>query len=277
MSEKSEETVRTFYFPKNSILVSKNLHLFLLDYYRVIDMFFFTVHLAHRVDEAGLTASKALLPLARDDIERDKYQSVIDSPERAVKKLNEFSILNSKNLTVNVVDSFLWFISATIQSAMKKRPEMAKSGESVKVEEIFEFANRKDLINYLIDKKVNSLSYGGMLKIEKFILDTMGVEVFEDQSSRELMKIFVEIRNIQTHNRGIVNHLFLSRTTQHEKFGFSEGKRAQLDFDELVTFTRVCVEAAINLDENLCSKFGIERRRYSTWLKKPGVGPAPIN
>lgn len=267
MSSDAKEMNSAFYFPPQSTLSSRNLYLFLLDYYKVVDLFFFTIHLAHRADNVSLTASKALISVAKNEEERQRLQANIDNPDQAAKKLNEFGTLNSRNLTVNTVDAFLWFISATIQCAMKKRPEMVKSGESVKIEDIFEFSNKRELIDYLIDRKVNSLSYGGMSRIERFISDSMGVAMFPDDDARELMQIFVEVRNIQVHNRGIVNRVFLGRVTQHQRFHFSEGKRAHLDFDELFDLTRVCVQTAIDLDTKICKKFGIKRKRYSTWRK----------
>ena len=263
----SNEATDSFYLPPPTTLASRSLYLFLSDYYKIIDLFYFTLHLAHNADRAALTASKALISVAKNEEERQRYQDIIDHPERAVKKLNQFGALNSRNLTVTTVDAFLWFISATIQGAMKKRPEMIKSGESVKIEDIFEFSNKRELINYLIDKKVNSLSYGGMSKIEKFISNSMGISMFSDHDARQLMQIFVEVRNIHVHNRGFVNQVFLSRAMQHEKFQFVEGKRAQLDFDELVYLTRVCVQTAIDLDGQICKKFSIKQKRYSTWLK----------
>ncbi|WP_430436209.1 hypothetical protein [Oceanibaculum nanhaiense] len=267
MSNEATEGNSGFYFPPHSTLTSRNLYLFLLDYYKILDLFFFTIRLAHNADNAALNASKALISITKDEKERQRYQKTIDNPDRAVKKLNDFSGLNSKNLTVNTVDAFLWFVSATIQGAMKKRPEMVKSGESVRIEDIFEFSNKRELINYLIDRKVNSLSYGGMSKIEKFISESMGITMFPDEDARELMQIFVEVRNIHVHNRGFVNRVFLSRATLHEKFKFIEGKKAHLGFDELVRLTQVCVQTAIDLDIKVCKKFGIERKRYSTWRK----------
>lgn len=267
MSDEISKMNSSFHFPPQSTLTSRSLFLFLWDYYKVVDLFFFTIQLAYHADNAALKASKALIKIAQNDRERQRYQENIDNPERATKKLNDFSVLNSKNLTVTTVDAFLWFISATIQGAMKKRPELVRSGEAVKIEDILEFDNRRDLVNYLIDRKVNTLSYGGMAKIERFIGNSMGIKMFSDDNTRDLMRVFVEIRNIHVHNRGFVNRLFLSRATRHEKFQFFEGKRAHLDFDELVILTRVCVQTAIDLDTEVCKKFGIERKRYSTWRK----------
>lgn len=267
MFSETTEVDSGFYFPPQSILTSRALYLFLRDYHKVVDLFFFTVQLAHGADNASLKVSKALIPFATNEEEKQRLQANIENPEKAVKKLNDFSSLNSKNLTVNIVDAFLWFVSTTIQGAMRKRPEMVRSGESVKIEDIFEFSNKRELIDYLIDRKVNSLSYGGMSKVEKFINDSMGVPIFPDEEARALMQIFVEVRNIQVHNRGIVNRVFLGRVPQHPKFQFVEGKRAHMDFDKLVDLTGVCVGSAIDLDTKICKKFGIKRKRYSTWRK----------
>jgi hypothetical protein len=108
-----------------------------------------------------------------------------------------------------------------------------------------------------------------MAKIEKFIKESMGITMFPDDDTRELMQTFVEVRNIHVHNRGFVNRVFLSRATQHEKFKFVEGRRAHLSFDELVELTRVCAQTAIDLDAKICKKFSIERKRYSTWRRSP--------
>ena len=265
MSDEQEE--KGLFKHKDSVLISKNLYFFLKDYYNVLELFFFTLDLAHRADKAALGASKALISYAKSDDERERYQSTIDNPSRTVKKFSEFGALNSRNLTVNIVEAFLWYISASIQSAMKKRPELVKSGESVKIEDIFEIRSKRDIVNYLIDRKINSLSYGGMSKIEKFISDSMGIALFPTNEDRELMQIFVEVRNIHVHNRSVVNKVFLGRTTQHEKFKFFEGKRAGLDFDELIDLTRVCVQTAIDLDTTICTKFKIKQKRYPTWDK----------
>lgn len=254
-----------FYFPSYSQLVSKNLYLFLKDYFKVVDLFFFTVKLASHVDKATLAASKALIPIAKDDAEKKRLQNTIENPDRAFNKLLDFSSLNSKNLTVNTVDAFLWFVSSTVQSAMRKRPEMVKSSEQIKVEDIFDFRNKKELVNYLIDRKINSLSYGGLSKIEKYLSETMGVDMFKNQAERELVQIFLEVRNIQVHNRGYVNRVFLSRIVRHDDYGFEEGKRLHLDFDDICKFAKACIEVALALDAEVCLKFSIERKKYSTW------------
>jgi hypothetical protein len=260
-----EHTPKNFFFPDHKTIVTRNLYLFLKDYYDVIDLFFFTTSLVTKADESAVAASKALIKMAKTEEEKQRYQRIIDNPDKMGKIFGQYSNLHSKNLCINIVDSFLWFISATIQTSMRKRPEIAKSGEMIKIEDIFEYTSKKELINYIIDRKVNSLSYGGMSKVEKFINDSLGLQLYDDDDSRKMMNIFNEIRNIHVHNRGYANRIFMSRIPTHEEFSFKESERVHLDFDNLVKLSNICVETAMRLDAGSSEKFGIKRKRYSTW------------
>lgn len=263
-----ENDGETFYFPPVKTLVTRNMSLFLFDYHSIVDLFFFTVHLAHTADNVSLRASTALFEIASSEREKEKYERLMTNPGKVVKKLNEFASVNSRNLTVTTVDTFFWFISASIQSAMRKRPELVKSSENLRIEDNFKFRSRKEIINYLIDKKVNSLSYGGMSRIEKFIEESLGVSLFAKDEDRQLMQLFAEVRNIHVHNRGYVNRVFLSRVQNSVPFSFEEGSRAHLRFDDLVKLTKVCVKTALELDEEISKKFALKRKRFSTWKEE---------
>lgn len=261
MTDESE--VRTPYFPQPAQLCSYPLYLFLWDYYKVLDLFFFTVHLATRSDEAETVINKALRTIAASEEEKKRYE--VGEVSRNFEKMADFSSLNSKNITNNIVDAFLWYISTMIQESMKKRPELIKSGETIKIEEVFEYKSRRDLVNYLIDRKINSLSYGGMKAIETFIQESLGVDVFHEDEQRTLMKIFIEIRNVNAHNRGRANRLFMKRINKDPRFKFEEGKTTFLDYDKIVLLSDVCVNTALSLDKQISKKFKIKRKRYSTW------------
>ena len=128
--------------------------------------------------------------------------------------------------------------------------------------------NKNEIINYLIDRKINSISYSGMDKLEKYIEEHLGVEIFENDDGRILMQIFIEVRNILVHNRGLVNRVFLNRVNDHSEFDFKEGEKSHLIFDKLVKLSNVCTQTALRLDEQIAKKFGIRRKRLSTWSQK---------
>lgn len=258
-----------FYFPPASRKCTKPLWLFLCDYKKVIDLFLFLVRLADRADRSSVIAAQALVKYGSEE-ERERHQKIIDNPTAVFDKLKEFSYLNSKNLTVKIVDGFLWYLSTILQEAMKRRPQMVKSKEKIEIETIFDFKNRRELINFLIDRKINSLSYGSVSGLEEFIQTTLGVELFSDERARQLVQVFIEVRNIQIHNRGIVNRIFMKRVREQDEFKFKEGNVVYLDVDELITLSGICVETAVNLDEIISNKFGVQTRRISTRRKKTG-------
>lgn len=265
-----------FYLPPKSSTCTQTYWQFLSAYKEAIDFFFFTLHLAHRADDVALTAAKALIAFETDEEKKARLQANIENPVRKAKELHRFSEINSKNISTSIADSFLWYISNIIQQAMKRRPEIIKSGETVKVEEIFNYPSRRDLINYLIDRKINTLSYGGLKQIEKFIAEALNIDLFSTENDRNLLRIFIEVRNIQTHNRGYVNRIFLDRVEDllpSSHFEFKEGKKAHLDFDDLSLISKVCINTSLNLDTKAAKKFGIEKKRISTWLKDKKMTP----
>lgn len=266
----SSETVEMFYVPNDSTLCTKTFWTFLDDYKTAIDAFYFMIHLAHRSDFVALTAAKALVEHEPDEEKKKELEEAIKNPNRAMDRLTQFKEINSRNISTNTAECFLWYVSNIIQASMKRRPEMIKSGESIKVEEIFNYSNKRELVNFLIDKKVHSLSYGGLTQIQKYLEETLGIKPYREDRDSELLKVFIEIRNIQAHNRGIVNKIFLKRAGEVvHKFDldFHEGKLAHLKYDDLIMFSRCCVETALHIDQQAAKKFGIERKKLSTWAK----------
>lgn len=261
MTDESE--IRSPYFPHPKQLCSNPLYLFLWDYYNVLDLFFFTVHLAQTSDKAQTAINKALRAVAPSEAEKKKYED--GDISKNFEKLADFSFLHSKNIVNNIVDSFLWYLSTIIQESMKRRPELIKSGETVKIEEVFEYKSRRELVNYLIDRRINSLSYGGMKAIESFVQESLGIDVFHDEEQRTLMKIFIEVRNINAHNRGRANRLFMKRVNHDKRFQFEDGEPVFLNYDKIVLLSDVCINTALNLDKKISKKFKIERKKYATW------------
>jgi len=243
--------------------------LFLKEYRETIGLFYFGLELAQHRDRAVQISSEALLPGEADETKRAELKAMLENPDRTMKRYTAFARLNSKNMTTNIVDGLLWYLSKIIQESIQRRPELVKSGETLRVEEVFDFASRKEMIDYLIDRKINALSYGGMKQIEKYISDALGIEMFENDEDRRLLKIFVEMRNIHAHNRGHLNRIFLDRIGPFEDLGFNfkEGKRTYFGYDNLVRLSAVCLRIAHSLDGKVGKKFRIQRKRCSTWQK----------
>jgi hypothetical protein len=263
-----QPTANGFHHLGSKQLCTNSLYKFLQDYYSIIDEFFFTVRLVSQLDTMHAAALDALIDTAKSSDERKELEEKRESLGQAQERLEKFGSINSRNITNGFTDLFLWYISAIIQECAKRRPEIIKSSEKISVAEVLEFTNRRELENYLIDRKINSLSYGGIAAVEKFFEETLGIALFSNPEEKEKVKILNEIRNINAHNRGYVNRLFLERTEGQTFRVFPANKRAHLDFDDLSDLTAACLSVAMRIDTEASEKFKIKRKRFSTWRKK---------
>jgi hypothetical protein len=152
---------------------------------------------------------------------------------------------------------------------MTKRHEVLRSSEKITTEDALQFDRVQDLRSLIADKKINELSHGGLSQIQKFIAERLGIDMGLTEEERGLLTILVELRNIHTHNRGIVNRLFLNRIGHgHANFSFVLGKVYSIDFDEFIVLSRNAINIAQRLDEGLAVKFRIKRAKYKIRLAK---------
>jgi hypothetical protein len=229
-------------------------------------LFFFTVNLASRADEVRRVASEALQKAG----EPAKPVEAL-----AFKKVQTYSSLLSRNLVTSMANNLLCYISEIVQQVVKKRHEILRSSEKLTTEEVLQFKRISDIVTFIADRKINELSYGGPREMQEFIADRLGVEMFNDDKERMLLTILVELRNIHTHNRGIVNKLFLNRLgcNYYDDFQFELGKLYHVNFDQFVTLSRNAIAVAMRLDDRLAAKFRVKRFHYKKRLAKER-GPA---
>src|SRR5262249_47047970 len=139
--------------------------------------------------------------------------------------------------------------------------EILRSSERVTTEEILQFQKMKDIRSFLADRKISELSYGGLRMTQDFIHDRLGVSLFERAEEEQLLTAFVELRNIHTHNRGIINRLFLNRVgrSKHKDFNFKIGELYHVNFPEFIRLTNNCIIVARRLDDAIAKKFKLKR------------------
>lgn len=228
---------------------------FLSQHKQTLGIFFLMLELVTRIDHVQAVAAQAL-----DDDRKplDHYKKDV-----ALKRLQEFSSVNSTNLVTNTANNFLCYLSEILQEVVRKRHEILKSSERLTTEEALQFSRFEDLVAFIADRKINELAYGGLRAMSDFVADRLGVELFEDEEKRMLVTILVELRNVQTHNRGIINQLFANRIgcLTYDDFHFKVGERYHVDLDRLGKLARAAIDVAERLDVSLSKKFGLRRLR----------------
>jgi hypothetical protein len=260
-----------------SRLCTKALYKFLKDFHNTVKFFFLVINLASQADKVRLVASEALTS-SNDKRDLERYEEVLKNPNPAFDEIKKFSSLQSRNLVLGASNAFLIYYSEIIQSAILKRPEILKSKQTIRWDELLGFTRFDEVVRYLIDKKVNELSYAGLSQMEEFMFERLGMAGTITEDQRNLTAIFVEIRNIYTHNRGVVNGIFLARIKNHMGFNFREGKYFHVDFDHFSNMGLNCLEVAYAIDHAVATKYGLKRKRYKAWEegeKKTAEPPGP--
>jgi hypothetical protein len=252
------------YIPQQTQTCTDALYRFISEYDRIIALFFFIIQSATRMDEMQSIAAKALAEGAAGEKPTETFNR-----KTSFKRVQEFSSVISRNLIVGMANNFHCYLSESLQGVVMKRHEILRSGERITTEDILQFGSMQDLRAYIADKKINELSYGGIKQMQEFISDRLCVEMFTSSEQQALLTIFVELRNIHTHNRGIVNQLFLDRIgAGHKQFNFTLAKLFHVDFDNFILLSKNAIEVALHVDDALARKFKIRRSHYKKRLAK---------
>jgi hypothetical protein len=266
-AEKNDRDIPPLQMPKKQELCTVQLRRFLKRHFKVFDFFFFGLHLASKSDEARARAVKALASVDPERYAAD-LKAIEEEPSPTQKKLNEFGDLQGENIVIRTVDNFLSYLSEIIQQAIIKRPEILRSEETIKVEDVLRFSRYSDLIAYLVERKVNDLSYSNIKDVERFVRKRTGLQMFENDEERTLLILAIEIRNIYTHNRRVVSETTL-RKLHGLKYDWKleKGKHFGTGYDEIVVLSNNLILVARRLDESFSKKFGIRRKRYGSYDK----------
>jgi len=253
--------------PEKKELCTVQLRRFLKRHFKVFDFFFFGLHLASRADQVRETATRALAK-AHPERYAAELKNIEDNPSPVQSKLNEFGDLQGENIVIRTVDNFLNYLSEIIQQAIIKRPEILRSEEMIKVEDVLRFSRYSDLIAYLVERKVNDLSYANIKEVERFVRKRTGLNMFETDEERTLLILAIEIRNIYTHNRSVVSETTLRKLHGLKyEWKFEKGKHFGTGYDEIVALANNLILVARRLDESFSKKFGIRRKQYASYDK----------
>lgn len=224
---------------------------------QIFGFLFFASSLAHETDNKRINAARVL---AGDGSE--KYKKLLEEVEQTrdatLKRLRSFNVFISQSMIIGLVDNFLCYLSEIIQLCMISKPDVLKSSEQVIIEDILRFSSMDEIVEFLVERKVNELSYGGVDKLNEFCRSRLGLAIWQCDEERDLLKVAIELRNICSHNRGVVNRIFLKKIAgASHKFAFENSKHFHASFDDLVLLANNMVVVAQRLDALASKKFSI--------------------
>jgi hypothetical protein len=173
----------------------------------------------------------------------------------AGRKIGVFYRLMTEMALSRAVDSYIAYLTELLSLIFRARPESLRSGEEVKLDFVLAHSTRAGLINALIDRKVNQLSYQGMRSLSQFLSRKLGFELFQSEESLERAVLLVEIRNLIVHARGIVNETFVQRVA---KPPVPCGNRIRLTINDVKAHIAFLTDSVSDIESRAHDKFGIK-------------------
>jgi len=170
-------------------------------------------------------------------------------------KIRVYYRLMTEMAFCRAVDSYLVYLTELLLLIFRARPESLRSGEEVKLDFVLAHSSRPALIQAIIERKVNQLSYQGMRDLGQFLSKRLGFDLFQDKVSLERAILLVEIRNLIVHGRGIVNDTFIKRVSEPPA---PRGKQIRLTIHEVESHIRFLSESVSDIEARAHETFGIK-------------------
>jgi hypothetical protein len=177
------------------------------------------------------------------------------SPESAVAQMDIHSAVLGEMLFCRAVNSFLTYLADLMTLIYEKYPKKLPSDKKATYQFCIEHHLAGDLISALAEETVMERTHQSFDALAKYFEEKLDLVLFTNNADLANAGLCVDIRNVITHKRGLVNRFF---TQRNPRFGVDLGKRVVLgedDRDEMLNRLGYC---ARQLDLRAIKKFALE-------------------
>ena len=150
--------------------------------------------------------------------------------ESAVAQMDVHSAVLGEMIFCRGVNSFLTFLADLMTQIYEKYPKKLPSNKQTTYGFCIEHHLAGDLISALAEETVMELTHQNLDALAGYFKKHLDVMLFTKDTDTANAALCVDIRNIITHNRGIVNRFFIQR---NPRFADDLGKRVVLSEQEI--------------------------------------------
>ena len=176
-------------------------------------------------------------------------------PESAVAQMDVHSVVLDEMVFCRGVNSFLTYLADLMTLIYEKYPKKLPSNKQTTYGFCIEHHMAGDLMSALAEATVMELTHQNLDALAKYFKRNLDLVLFTKDTDAANAALCVDIRNIITHNRGIVNRFFIQR---NRRFANDLGKCVvvgEKDMREMLGTLGYC---ARQLDVRAINKFGLE-------------------
>ncbi len=217
------------------------------------------VYMASRLDKGAEIAHNALLPSYDDETKRKKEK---EFSERFTM-IDELKVNRQIFIEIQLIrhiDNFLNYLSELLSEIFTQRPDTLSSSEQVEVSEVLRHDTIEDLVKALAERKVEKLSYNSFSELSEFFQKRFKIELFEEDLHPLIIEA-IEIRNLATHNRCIINNRFCKRTGTNTS---EIGKKKDLSIKDLDRIVPELAKAVTRIDKEAKMKLKLKAIRLKS-------------
>lgn len=159
-----------------------------------------------------------------------------------------------------LVDNFNKYLVDIIEEILLVKPEiMSSSEQTISTEEVLKIGDHKNLIHYLIEKKIHSLSNKGLEDIRKWC-DNKGIPFDVKQNAVSTIKEMMATRNIIVHNRCLIDKGYINIVG---KTAFSEGEKREIEYPYLFKAYDSLTKVVFDTDSMVIKKYGVKSSKHN--------------
>ncbi len=154
------------------------------------------------------------------------------------------------------VHNFECYLVDLLREVLKKQPKvLTDSQPSFSSEYFLQFGTMEELLNDVIESKINNLSYQGFSKLRRWCSERGVPLVVRDEDADAIVEL-VATRNVLVHSRGVIDRKYV-RTVESSRFSIGEVRR--LDVDELMERFALLNRTVSQTDQAIAAKFELEQ------------------
>ncbi len=158
-----------------------------------------------------------------------------------------------------LIDNFNKYLVDIIEEILLIKPEILSSREqTISTEEVLEIGDYNNLIHYLIEKKIRSLSYKGLEDFRRWC-DSKGIPFDVKQKEVPTIKEMLATRNIIVHNRCLINKAYINIVG---KTAFSEGEKREIKLSYLNKAYDSLTKVVFDTDLMVIEKYGVKSSKF---------------
>lgn len=221
------------------------------------EFFSYIIFTAQKIDEMRIHAAKALAQINEEEPKKEDLKKI------ATEKLKKYIKLILELWLCRLVESYENYLSSILKDVFICCPNILKSSETVKIDEILKYDTMEDFIKELTERKVSELSYSSFDDLYDFFDKKLGIKIIDDKG-KNLIREAIEIRNISTHNNCIINRRYISKLNVDEDL---IGKKKDITAQYLGNVIDTLYDNVMDIDSRLIKKFKIKNCKYITAQK----------